>query len=131
MYRWDLLKTLLVIPRRQYIILILLICTDEFFWKCSYLFCGDSTYCSHYYYVELRYSENVLSYSEERVHTVHTITRYSWVFLKIFFVIPKRMYILLAFLLCTAELFLKMFLVIPRRQYILLTLLLCTDKSFR
>jgi len=89
MYRWVFLRMFLVIPKRQYILLTLLLCTDELFWKCSWLFRRDSTFCSHYYYVQMIFSENILSYSEETVHTPHTTTMYMWGFLKMFLFIPS------------------------------------------
>ena len=48
-YRWIFLKMILVIPGRQYIMLTLLLCTDEFFWKWSYIFPREVTYCLRYY----------------------------------------------------------------------------------
>ena len=97
----------LVVLRRLYILLTLLLRTAEIICKCSYLFCGDSTYWSNYYYVQLSFSENILNYTEERVYTVHITTMYSWVILKMFLVILRRQYKLLTLLLCTAEFYWK------------------------
>ena len=109
-YSCVFLKMLLVILRRRNILHTLLLCTAEFLWKCSWLFWGDSTYCSHYFYVQLSFSENVLSYPVETVLLAHNTTTYSWGFLKMFLVIPKRMYLLLTLLLRTVAFSDKVFL---------------------
>jgi len=127
MCSWVFLKMFLVISRRLYILLALLLCTAKFFWKCSYLFWGESTYSSHYYYVQLSFSENVLSYSEETVHTSHITTMCSCVILKMSLFILMGQYILLTWLLCSGVI-LKIFLIILGRQYIVLTLLLFSSK---
>ena len=72
----------LVIMRRQNILLTLVLCTAEFFWKCSYLFWRWCSYCSQYCYVNLSFSENILIYSEETVHTAHIPTTYIRVLMK-------------------------------------------------
>jgi len=107
MYSWVFLELFLVILRRKYILLTLLICTAELLWKCPLSFWRDSTHCTHYYSVQLNYSENDLSYTEETVHTAHITTMYSWVILKMSLVILRRQYVLLTLILCTAELFWK------------------------
>jgi len=118
-YSGVILKMFLFIQRRQYILLTLLRCTlcfpgnvliycvetiptfhittiyRLFFWKCSWLFCGDCRDCSHFYYVHLSYSENVLIFSVETVHIPHNTAMYSYVFQNMFLFILRRPYILL------------------------------------
>jgi len=54
-YSLVILKMFLVVLRSQIILLTLLLRTAEGSWKCSYLFWGEGTYCSQFYYVKLRY----------------------------------------------------------------------------
>ena len=108
MYCWDFLKMFLVNVRRSYIQHSLLRCTAELFWKFSQLFWGNSSYISHYCYVQLSFFENVLSYSQETVHTDHITTTYSWGILKLFLVILRGLYIILTLLIITANRFWKM-----------------------
>jgi len=63
-------------------LLILLVCTAELFWKFSWLFCGDSTYFSYYCYLQLSYSDSVFTYSMEAVEIANITTKYSWLFWK-------------------------------------------------
>ena len=70
--------------------LTLLLCTDEFSLKCSWLFRGDNSFCSQFYYVQLRYSEKGFSYSDDTIHTLNTNFMYRCVFLNVFLVVPRR-----------------------------------------
>jgi len=76
------LKIFLFIVRRGYKLVTLPLGTAELFRKFSLLFLGKSRNSSHYFYVQLSFSENILSYSEQNVHSAHNTTLYSWVFLK-------------------------------------------------
>jgi len=128
-YSWVILKVFLIILRIQYILLTLLLCTSEVFLKCSYLLCGESTYCSHYN-VQLSYSKNILFYSEQTVNNAHITTKYGWVILKIFLVFLRRPYILLTTTTIHNCVFLNIFLFIPWRRYVQLTLLLRVGEFF-
>ena len=68
------LKMFLVITRKQYFLHMFLLCTDEVLWKFSLIFRVDSTYFSHYYYVQRSFSENILSCSEETVYNAQITT---------------------------------------------------------
>jgi len=134
-YSWGILKIYLSHLRRQYILINYYYAQMSFYKKYLvilrkiYFFNRrDSTYCSHYNYVQLRFpenllsyswettyyyyvlllctvdfSENILSYSEETVHSARVTTMYRCFFLEMFLVIPWKQNVLLTLLLCTAD----------------------------
>jgi len=100
MYRWFFLKMFLVIFRRLYILITLLLRTAEVFWKCSYLFWGVCTYFLHYYYVQQNYTENFLRFSEDVLHAAHITTKYIWGILKMIIFILWELYLLFTLQQC-------------------------------
>jgi len=80
MYRWFFLKMSFRIARRLKLMLTLLLCTADLFWKC---------------------------YSDVTVHSSHISTMYRWFFLKVFLVIPWRQFNHLTLQLCSNEFFWK------------------------
>jgi len=148
-YRCAFLKMLLM-----YVLLTLLLRTVGFFWKYSLLFPGDSTPCSHYYYVQISFNKNIPCYSEETVQSAHITTMYRWFFWKCsylfregstdctrFYCVHFKFFWKCSYLFrgdCTfcshyylvKMSFSEMFWVILRVQFILLTLLLFTKYFF-
>ena len=122
------LEMFLVILLRQNILLTLLLCTALLFWYFQ-LLCGENTYLSHYYDVQLSFSLNVLSYSEDTVHAVQFTTTYNWFFLKKFlFFWGNRTYC--SYFYYVHLKYSEKYLVILRWQNLLLSLLLCTVDFF-